>query len=160
MGGGLRRGRRLGVGRGQHLVERLDRRRGIVGSRLEPHAHLAELGPPQRAALHQRGGLGDGQLGGDRVAQEALTNIARHADAKRARIRLTYSHDTVTLCIDDDGRGVPTYVGAEARGITGMRERVAMLNGEMTAGATEDGGYEVAVFLPVQAERAEAGEGA
>lgn len=35
-----------------------------------------------------------------------------------------------------------------------------MLNGEMTAGATEDGGYEVAVFLPVQAERAEAGEGA
>ena len=34
-------------------------------------------------------------------------------------------------------------------GITGMRERVSMLNGEMTAGPTDDGGYEVAVFLPV-----------
>lgn len=36
-------------------------------------------------------------------------------------------------------------------GITGMRERVSMLNGEMTAGPVEDGGYEVAVFLPVTA---------
>ncbi|MFK8912796.1 two-component sensor histidine kinase, partial [Streptomyces sp. YS-3] len=44
-------------------------------------------------------------------------------------------------------------------GITGMRERVAMLDGEMTAGETADGGYEVAVFVPVAgdaaAERAE-----
>jgi glucose-6-phosphate-specific signal transduction histidine kinase len=40
-------------------------------------------------------------------------------------------------------------------GITGMRERVSMLNGEMTAGATDEGGYEVAVFLPVTAAREE-----
>lgn len=39
-------------------------------------------------------------------------------------------------------------------GITGMRERVAMLNGELTAEPTEDGGYEVAAFLPVAKEEA------
>ncbi len=64
--------------------------------------------------------------------------------------------------VNGPATGAGQAVAGAGHGITGMRERVAMLNGEMTAESTDDGGYEVAVFLPVPAQRdgAEGGEGA
>jgi two-component system, NarL family, sensor histidine kinase UhpB len=69
-----------------------------------------------------------------RVAQEAVTNVARHADATRVIVELACADGVVTLNIDDDGRGIPRHVGHEARGITGMRERALLLHGRLRVG--------------------------
>jgi two-component system sensor histidine kinase UhpB len=84
-----------------------------------------------------------------RVAQEALTNVARHAGAGRVVMALTHADDAVTLTIDDDGRGVPSHAGNEARGITGMRERALLMHGRLRVGASPIGGTRVTLRIPV-----------
>ncbi|MDF0371420.1 MULTISPECIES: histidine kinase [Streptomyces] len=101
------------------------------------------------------------ELSAYRIVQEALSNTLRHAPGATAKVEIGYVLGGLGVrVVNGPARGLVKPSPGAGHGITGMRERVAMLNGEMTAGATEDGGYEVAVFLPVQAERAEAGEGA
>jgi two-component system sensor histidine kinase UhpB len=63
-----------------------------------------------------------------RVAQEALTNAARHADARHAWLRLARDHDCVVLEIRDDGRGFDTDEAAGG-GLRGMRERALLVGG-------------------------------
>ncbi|MFJ4785637.1 sensor histidine kinase [Streptomyces sp. NPDC088794] len=102
------------------------------------------------------------ELSAYRIVQEALSNSLRHAPGASARVEIGYVLGGLGVRIVNAPPPAPSLVkpspGA-GHGITGMRERVSMLNGEMTAGATDDGGYEVAVFLPVPAATA-AGEGA
>ncbi|MEV7420286.1 histidine kinase [Streptomyces sp. NPDC089919] len=91
------------------------------------------------------------ELSAYRIIQEALSNTLRHAPGSGATVEIGYVLGGLGLRIVN---GPPTgdvrpSPGA-GHGITGMRERVAMLEGEMTAGTTEDGGYEVAVFIPVR----------
>jgi signal transduction histidine kinase len=87
-----------------------------------------------------------------RIAQEALTNVLKHAGPAEAEVRLSYGED-LELSITDDGRGAaaglagPITPGA-GRGTTGMRERAAMLGGKFTAGPRAGGGYEVHATLP------------
>jgi signal transduction histidine kinase len=86
-----------------------------------------------------------------RLTQEALTNVAKHAGAA-ARARLTVSVDagTVHWAVADDGHGTvadPVPAGG-GNGLTGMRERVAVLGGELSAGPTGSG-WRVAATLPV-----------
>lgn len=92
------------------------------------------------------------ELSAYRIVQEALSNSLRHAPGASARVEVGYVLGGLGLRVVNDPPPAPSLVkpspGA-GHGITGMRERVAMLNGEMTAGPTEDGGYEVTVFLPV-----------
>jgi two-component system, NarL family, sensor histidine kinase UhpB len=83
-----------------------------------------------------------------RVAQEALTNVARHANAKRVTFELSRDEATVTLTIDDDGRGVPPHVGNEARGITGMRERALLVHGRLRVGRSPTRGTRVRLEIP------------
>jgi signal transduction histidine kinase len=94
------------------------------------------------------------ELSAYRIVQEALSNTLRHAPGATARVEIGYVLGGLGLRIVNGSPPRPSLVkpspGA-GHGITGMRERVSMLNGEMTAGATDDGGYEVAVFLPVAA---------
>jgi two-component system sensor histidine kinase UhpB len=85
-----------------------------------------------------------------RVAQEALTNVVRHAGAERVVVALGRDDDAVTLTVDDDGRGVPAHVGREARGITGMRERALLVRGRLTVGHSPLGGTRVALRIPVR----------
>jgi signal transduction histidine kinase len=68
-----------------------------------------------------------GDLDGDRIVQEALTNALRHADATLGRVRVGYAADAVELEVRDDGRGPVT--GAAGHGLVGMRERVVSLGG-------------------------------
>jgi two-component system, NarL family, sensor histidine kinase UhpB len=82
-----------------------------------------------------------------RVAQEALTNVARHAKASRAEISLTYSNRALTLRVSDDGSGLG--VSAEAGGIRGMRERAIQIGGVLTVGASALGGTEVKLVAPL-----------
>jgi two-component system sensor histidine kinase UhpB len=83
-----------------------------------------------------------------RVAQEALTNVARHADARHVTLALSHAADAVTLTVDDDGRGVPSYVGTEARGITGMRERALLVHGRLWVGSGPSKGTRVRLEVP------------
>ncbi|MEV0641818.1 histidine kinase [Streptomyces sp. NPDC050619] len=94
------------------------------------------------------------ELSAYRIVQEALSNSLRHAPGAGARVEIGYVLGGLGLRIVNGPPPEPSLVkpspGA-GHGITGMRERVSMLNGEMTAGSTDEGGYEVAVFLPVAA---------
>ncbi|MFE8912574.1 sensor histidine kinase [Streptomyces globisporus] len=90
------------------------------------------------------------ELSAYRIVQEALSNSLRHAPGASARVELGYVLGGLGLrVVNGPPRGLVKPSPGAGHGITGMRERVAMLNGEMTAGTTADGGYEVAVFLPV-----------
>ncbi|MET7733823.1 histidine kinase [Streptomyces sp. NPDC005402] len=92
------------------------------------------------------------ELSAYRIVQEALSNTLRHAPGASARVEVSYVLGGLGLRIVNGPLPWPSLVkpspGA-GHGITGMRERVSMLNGEMTAGPTDEGGYEVTVFLPV-----------
>ncbi|MFD3517359.1 sensor histidine kinase [Streptomyces sp. NPDC058657] len=94
------------------------------------------------------------ELSAYRIVQEALSNVLRHAPGARARVEVSHVLGGLGLrVVNGPASGeVPPSEGS-GHGLTGMRERVAMLSGEMTAEPTEDGGFEVAVFVPVQADR-------
>ena len=82
-----------------------------------------------------------------RVVQEALTNVAKHADANTVVVRLGYGADALSVQVDDDGRGGDAPPG---NGIRGMAERARALGGEVTAAPREGGGYRVRARLPVR----------
>ncbi|MBY8872785.1 sensor histidine kinase [Micromonospora sp. PLK6-60] len=81
-----------------------------------------------------------------RIAQEALTNVARHAAVARCRLTIGYAPDAVHVEVVDDGRGGP--LGDEGHGIVGMRERSTLLGGRFSAGPRPEGGFRVAACLP------------
>ncbi|MGW7422935.1 sensor histidine kinase [Streptomyces sp. NPDC054813] len=91
------------------------------------------------------------ELSAYRIVQEALSNTLRHAPGAPARVEIGYVIGGLGLRIVNGPPPQPALLkpspGA-GHGITGMRERVSMLNGEMTAAPTAEGGYEVTVFLP------------
>ncbi|MFE7840099.1 sensor histidine kinase [Streptomyces sp. NPDC057474] len=92
------------------------------------------------------------ELSAYRIVQEALSNTLRHAPGATARVEIGYVLGGLGLRIVNGPSPEVTLVKSThgaGHGITGMRERVTMLNGEMTTGETADGGYEVTVFLPV-----------
>ncbi|MBC2903612.1 histidine kinase [Streptomyces cupreus] len=93
------------------------------------------------------------ELSAYRIVQEALSNTLRHAPGASAKVEIGYVLGGLGLRVVNTPPPAPALVkpspGA-GHGVTGMRERVTMLNGEMTAGTTDEGGYEVTVFLPVQ----------
>ncbi|MEV6593613.1 sensor histidine kinase [Streptomyces acidicola] len=90
------------------------------------------------------------ELSAYRIAQEALSNTLRHAPGATARVEIGYVLGGLGLrIVNGPPTGLVKPSPGAGHGITGMRERVTMLNGEMTTGETDDGGYEVTVFLPV-----------
>ncbi|MFY9912952.1 MAG: PAS domain-containing sensor histidine kinase [Candidatus Sulfotelmatobacter sp.] len=78
-----------------------------------------------------------------RVIQESLTNVYRHSESQDARIELVQDHDTVVVRVRDFGKGIPeNKIGISALvgvGISGMRERVKQLNGELRISRAEPG---------------------
>jgi signal transduction histidine kinase len=88
------------------------------------------------------------QLAVQRVAQEALTNVLKHADSpRRVEVVLRYLDSEVELTVRDDGRG-PAAGDGQGHGLAGMRERVALHSGTLHAGSRPGGGYEVRARLP------------
>ncbi|WP_406058387.1 sensor histidine kinase [Micromonospora sp. NBC_00860] len=90
-----------------------------------------------------------------RIVQEALTNVARHARATTAVVRVRPDHDDVLVEIEDDGTGQP---GSPGSGILGMRERARALGGSLTTGAQPAGGFRVRARLPMRPDPAPVGE--
>jgi signal transduction histidine kinase len=87
-----------------------------------------------------------------RIAQEALTNIARHAEATEAVVSLRVSGGTVQLDIADNGRGIKPDSGEKtpSLGMVGMRARARQLRGELIVENRKDGGLDIHVEVPLQ----------
>jgi signal transduction histidine kinase len=86
-----------------------------------------------------------------RIVQEALTNTLKHADATSAQVHLRYVADALELQVLDDGRGSGAVNGeTDGQGLIGMRERVALFGGSLTAGPRVGRGYEVRARLPLE----------
>lgn len=97
-----------------------------------------ELGPEAELALY-------------RVAQEALTNVAKHAGARQTYIRLASGPNGVFLTVHDDGQGfVParTSGASPTFGLTGMRERLAEVGGTLAIESRPGGGTKVQAWIP------------
>lgn len=91
------------------------------------------------------------ELSAYRIIQEALSNSLRHAPGAVAAVEVSYVLGGLGIrVVNGPAVGDVRPSPGAGHGITGMRERVAMLEGEMTAGESESGGYEVAVFIPVR----------
>jgi signal transduction histidine kinase len=83
-----------------------------------------------------------------RIAQEALTNVARHADATTAHIELRIDPDQLAMSISDDGRGLPPETRAGV-GLRSMRERVSELGGAMTIESSDGLGSTIRITIPM-----------
>lgn len=91
----------------------------------------------------------DVELAVYRIAQECLTNTARHADARHSELLLEAAADGVVLRVSDDGVGMPD--GARANGgsgLRGMRERSLYVHGTLSIGRSRSGGVEVRLVVP------------
>lgn len=87
-----------------------------------------------------------------RIVQEALTNIVEHAGPAHATVTIAAMADSVRVEVCDDGRAAPTAEQASSgHGLIGMRERAALLHGEVVAGPGPEGGFRVAATLPLAA---------
>ncbi len=84
-----------------------------------------------------------------RIVQESLTNIARHAAAATASVRIDYGPDALAIRIDDDGKATPDTAPVPGVGLLGMRERVTALGGRLRAAPRGEGGFTVQAELPV-----------
>jgi two-component system, NarL family, sensor histidine kinase UhpB len=153
------------VGRVREAVrDSLDEVRGVA-RQLRPHV-LEDLG--LRSALaalttdlfsggetHVRRGILPGlptlseetELVIFRVAQESLTNVARHARAATVEITLATEGDQMLLTVADDGRGIPDDV--DGTGIRGMHERARLLGGTLAVARRDGGGTLVSLRVPV-----------
>jgi len=80
-----------------------------------------------------------------RIAQEALTNVARHARANRAEVNLSMEAGHLVLTVSDDGRGFAAHTlsETEALGLAGMRERATLVDGSLTVESKPDAGTRV-----------------
>ncbi|MEU0569913.1 histidine kinase [Nonomuraea sp. NPDC005983] len=103
-----------------------------------------------------------------RIIQESVTNVVRHAGTRNCQVSLDYRGDELRIEVVDDGRGGAVEGAGVARGgateragggvdaggygISGMRERVALLDGDFSAGPRPEGGFRVAARLPVPTE--------
>ena len=85
-----------------------------------------------------------------RIAQEALTNVIKHAGGAHASVLLRYTDDAMLLEIRDDGPATGFTTAAGGHGLVGMRERAAVHGGELTAGPDPHGGFVVMARLPVR----------
>ncbi|WP_328851859.1 sensor histidine kinase [Micromonospora globbae] len=91
-------------------------------------------------------------VSGYRILQEALTNAARHAPGAAVRVSIEVAADALRLRVTDDGTGAARRSAGTGHGLTGIRERVELFGGTVTAGPRPQGGFEVRVELPFDAE--------
>jgi PAS domain S-box-containing protein len=112
-----------------------------------------------RAALHA-GGMKNGRLADEmetvlyRITQEALTNVAKHADAGSVEILLERRASHVSLIVEDDGAGFDVPSALETRGkgfgLINMRERAALVAGTLAIESNPGAGATIAVRIPLQ----------
>ena len=119
------------------LVERWEAET-CIGARYAAVNGSSPLPPRVEAALY-------------RICQEALTNVARHAEAGRVGVRLVATPQEVRLSVEDDGRGFDaSSVPGDRHGLVGMRERAQMLGGALEVRSIPGEGTRVEVSVPLE----------
>jgi two-component system, NarL family, sensor histidine kinase UhpB len=87
-----------------------------------------------------------------RVAQEALTNAVRHADATHITVTLRATGDHIMLRVRDDGRGIDRPLPGDTAGISGMRERALLIDAQLSIRSDPGAGTEVRLDVPLDEE--------
>ncbi len=85
-----------------------------------------------------------------RIAQEALTNVARHSGATQVKVELHEVGARIWLRVEDNGRGISEPAGGASLGMTGMRARAQHAGGELMVSAGQNRGVRIEVWVPVQ----------
>ncbi len=106
-----------------------------VPCRLSVAGELVALSPEARLALY-------------RTAQEALTNVRKHANASAVAIRLRYDTEEAELTVENQGAPCPAPMTGGGHGLEGMRERAELARGRLEVGPTPTG-FKVRLWLPV-----------
>jgi two-component system sensor histidine kinase UhpB len=85
-----------------------------------------------------------------RVLQEALNNVKRHAGAQEAWVRLEFQNDSISLEVEDHGKGFSPDAGHQGIGLVGMRERAEVVGGALQVVQREGGGTIVRLVVPAE----------
>jgi PAS domain S-box-containing protein len=121
----------------EHLVHEFSQRTGVVVS-LDLPADGMEFGEPLATSYY-------------RVAQEALTNVARHAGASKVEVVLRCEGDTLVLRVRDNGKGFDAEaVRGRSYGVLGIRERAHTLGGIARIESLPEGGTLVEMVVPLE----------
>ena len=83
-----------------------------------------------------------------RIVQEALTNVLKHANARRVSVLVTRAGGRIRVVIEDDGTGFDPAAHSEGIGLVGMRERIELLDGTLTVESSPASGTTLAVEVP------------
>lgn len=102
-----------------------------------------------RRSGEQRPLPADIDLSAYRIVQEALTNVVRHAGTGRCRVLIDYGDEELSVEVVDDGHGTTANGSTHGFGLVGMRERVGLLHGHLSAGPRPEGGFQVTARLPL-----------
>jgi signal transduction histidine kinase len=92
-----------------------------------------------------------------RVLQEALNNVKRHAGAREAWVRLKFQNDSISLEVEDRGKGFAPNAGHQGIGLVGMRERAELVGGTLQVLRRDGGGTIVRLTVPVEEVEAHGG---
>jgi two-component system sensor histidine kinase UhpB len=127
---------------------------GLVSALTELSRRFAESSgiPVERRFAPELPALSDeAELAVYRVAQESLTNVARHAGATGVELALEPGAGSVVLSVADDGRGMPEAVSSNGHGgLRGMRERALLVGGVLAIKPGRGGGVEVRLEVPAE----------
>lgn len=121
---------------------------------LDGQAAISEVGMELDASGFLERAAPENEIVCFRIVQEAVTNVLRHAEARRVSVHLEQRTDRLQIVVKDDGRGIAPgkVLDAAARGhmgIVGMRERARALGGDFAIDSHPGGGTAVRVTLPV-----------
>jgi signal transduction histidine kinase len=124
----------------EHLLHEFSERTGILVS-LDTAAEGAELHDPIATAVY-------------RMVQEALTNVARHAEATRVEVSLSVNGTELLVTIRDNGKGIEDagLRKTKSYGVLGIRERAQTLGGSARIHRLEEGGTAVEILIPMRAQ--------
>jgi two-component system, NarL family, sensor histidine kinase DevS len=97
-----------------------------------------------------------GELGRDeerlvyRLVQESLTNVVKHAHASHVEVSAAEGEGAIQIAVRDDGEGFDTGASTAGRGLTGMRDRIELLGGEIAVSSTPGKGTDISARVPLQ----------
>ena len=120
-------------------IDRLARSFAESGIQVDVEAHIGDqrLPEPIETTLY-------------RIVQEAITNVAKHAEARRLSVTLTRKNGSVVAIVEDDGKGFdPADADSAGLGLLGMRERLALVGGTLRIEASSGAGTTIAAEVPV-----------
>jgi hypothetical protein len=88
-----------------------------------------------------------------RIVQEALTNVARHAEAGEVSVSIDETDEGIDLVVTDDGRGIAASGNKKTFGLLGMRERITILGGTLEIDSQPERGTRIACRLPLTKDK-------